>query len=51
MVAIESKQYRCENCGRTFNDKTGTIFANARIGLEQLMFAFYSLLQFNVSIR
>ena len=23
----EYQRYRCKNCGRTFNDKTGTIFA------------------------
>ena len=33
------QRYRCKDCGRTFNDKTGTIFA------------FYSLLRFNTSIR
>ena len=47
----EYQRYRCKNCGRTFNDKTGTIFAHAKIGLEKLLFAFYSLLRFNTSIR
>ncbi|SIS20350.1 Transposase zinc-ribbon domain-containing protein [Natronorubrum thiooxidans] len=47
----EYQRYRCKNCGRTFNDKTGTIFAHAKIGLDKLLFAFYSLLRFNTSIR
>ncbi|RQG88962.1 hypothetical protein EA462_11270 [Natrarchaeobius halalkaliphilus] len=32
-VSVGSAQYSsraCENCGRTFNDKTGTIFALVR---------------------
>jgi transposase-like protein len=45
------QRYRCKDCGRTFNDKTGTIFAHAKIGLKTLLFAFYSLLRFNTSIR
>ncbi|MFC6765024.1 transposase-like zinc-binding domain-containing protein, partial [Natrinema soli] len=45
------QRYRCKDCGRTFNDKTGTIFAHAKISLEKLLFAFYSLLRFNTSIR
>jgi len=45
------QRYRCKDCGRTFNDKTGTIFAHAKIGLDKLMFAFYALLRFNSSIR
>ncbi|QFU84264.1 IS1595 family transposase [Natronorubrum aibiense] len=47
----EYQRYRCKNCGRTFNDKTGTIFACVEIGLDKLLFAFYSLLRFNTSIR
>ena len=45
------QRYRCKDCGRTFNDKTGTIFAHAKIGLGTLLFTFYSLLRFNTSIR
>lgn len=41
----------CKDCDRTFNDKTGTIFACAKIGLDKLFFAFYSFLRFNTSIR
>ncbi|CAI50814.1 ISH4-type transposase ISNph2 (plasmid) [Natronomonas pharaonis DSM 2160] len=47
----EYQRYLCKDCDRTFNDKTGTIFAHAKIGLDKLLFAFYSLLRFNTSIR
>jgi transposase-like protein len=45
------QRYRCKDCDRTFNDKTGTIFAHAKIGLDKLLFAVYSLLRFNSNIR
>ncbi|WP_114578620.1 IS1595 family transposase [Saliphagus sp. LR7] len=45
------QRYLCKSCDRTFNTKTGTIFAHAKIGLDKLFFAFYSLLRFNTSIR
>jgi len=45
------QRYLCKDCDRTFNDKTGTIFAHAKIGLDKLLFAFYSFLRFNTSIR
>ena len=45
------QRYRCKDCGRTFNDKTGTIFAHAKIGLNELLFAVYTFLRFNTSIR
>ena len=47
----EYQRYLCKDCDRTFNDKTGTIFAHAKIGLNRLLFAFYSFLRFNTSIR
>ncbi|GAB7091430.1 IS1595-like element ISH4 family transposase [Halorubrum luteum] len=47
----EYQRYLCKDCDRTFNDKTGTIFAHAKIGLDKLLFAFYSLLRFNTSIH
>lgn len=47
----EYLRYFCKDFDRTFNDKTGTIFACAKIGLDTLLFAFYSLLRFNTSIR
>jgi len=43
------QRYLCKDCDRTFNDKTGTIFAHARIGLDRLLFTFYSFLRFNTS--
>jgi transposase-like protein len=45
------QRYRCKNCDRTFNDKTGTIFAHAKIGLETLLFVIYAFLRFNTSVR
>ena len=47
----EYQRYLCKDCDRTFNDKIGTIFAHAKIGLDKLLFAFYSFLRFNTSIR
>ncbi|WP_435363833.1 IS1595 family transposase [Haloarchaeobius sp. DYHT-AS-18] len=45
------QRYLCKDCDRTFNDKTGTIFAHAKIGLDKLLFALYSFLRFNTSIH
>jgi len=45
------QRYLCKDCDRTFNDKTGTIFAHAKIALTQWFFAIYAFLRFNVSIR
>jgi transposase-like protein len=47
----EYQRYLCKDCDCTFNDKTGTIFAHAKIGLDKLLFAFDSFLRFNASIR
>ena len=47
----EYQRYLCKDCDRTFNIKTGTIFAHAKIGLDKLLFAFYSFLRFNTSIH
>jgi transposase-like protein len=41
----------CKNCGRTFNDKTGTIFAHSKLKLKEWYFAIYVFLRFNTSIR
>ena len=46
-----SQRYRCKDCDRTFNNKTGTIFAHAKIALTEWFFAIYSFLRFNTSIR
>lgn len=45
------QRYLCKGCDRTFNNETGTIFTHAKIGLNKLLFVFYSLLRFNTSIR
>ena len=45
------QRYRCKDCDRTFNDKTGTIFAHAKIALTEWFFAIYGFLRFNTSIR
>ncbi len=47
----EYQRHLCKDCDRTFNTKTGTIFAHAKIGLDKLLFAFYTLLRFNTSIH
>jgi len=43
----EYQRYLCKDCDRTFNIKTGTIFAHAKIGLNKLLFAYYAVLRFN----
>ena len=43
------QRYLCKDCDRTFNNKTGTIFAHAKISLNKLLFAFYAFLRFNTS--
>ena len=45
------QRYLCKNCDRTFNDKTRTIFAHAKIALNEWLFAFYTFVRFNTSIR
>ncbi len=45
------QRYLCKNCGRTFNDKTGTIFAHSKLPLKEWHFTIYVFLRFNTSIR
>ena len=45
------QRYLCKNCGRTFNDKTGTIFAHSKLTLKEWYFTIYVFLRFNTSIR
>jgi transposase-like protein len=45
------QRYLCKNCGRTFNDKTGTIFAYSKLTLPEWYFTIYVFLRFNTSIR
>jgi transposase-like protein len=45
------QRYQCKNCGRTFNDKTGTIFAYSKMKLKEWCFMIYVFLRSNTSIR
>ncbi|MFC4248758.1 IS1595 family transposase [Natribaculum luteum] len=45
------QRYLCKDCDRTFNDKTGTIFAYSKIALRKWLFSIYAFLRFNTSIR
>lgn len=40
----DARRYQCHNCGRTFNDLTGTIFAEHRLSLPEM---FYIIRQMN----
>jgi transposase len=43
------QRYRCKDCGRIFNDKTGTVFEGSRIPLRVWFFTAL-MLQYKVSI-
>ena len=45
------QRHLCKNCDRTFNDKTGTIFAHLRIALRKWLFSIYAFLRFNTSLN
>src|SRR6056297_546378 len=45
------QRYLCKNCGQTFNDKTGTIFAHSKLTLTEWYFTIYVFLRLNTSIR
>ncbi len=45
------QRYLCKDWDRTFNDKTGVDLRARRSAVNRLLFAFYSLLRFNTSIR
>ncbi|MDB2275446.1 IS1595 family transposase [Halorubrum ezzemoulense] len=45
------QRYLCKHCDRTFNDKTGTIFAHSKIALRRWLFSIYAFLRFNTSLR
>ena len=40
-----------KNCVRSFNDKTGTIFAHSKLKFKEWYFTIYTFLQFKTSIR
>lgn len=44
------QRYRCKACRRTFNDKTGTVFAYSRVPLNEWLFLSYLLACLHVSI-
>ncbi|WP_136601150.1 IS1595 family transposase [Salinigranum halophilum] len=46
-----SQRYLCKDCDRTFNDKTGTIFAHSKVALRKWLFSIYTFLRFNTSLR
>jgi len=46
----EFQRYLCKNCDRTFNDKTGTIFAHSKVALRLWLFSIYAFLRFNTSL-
>jgi transposase-like protein len=45
------QRYLCKDCDRTFNDKTGTIFAYSKIALRKWLFSIYAFLRFNTSLH
>ena len=47
----EFQRYLCKNCGRSFNDKTSTIFAHSKLKLKEWYFTIYAFIPFNTSIR
>jgi transposase len=45
------QRYLCKDCGRTFNDKTGTVFEHSAIPLRKWYLAVYTYIRLNTSIR
>jgi len=45
------QRYLCKDCGRTFNDKTGTVFEHSTIPLRKWYLAVYTYIWLNTSIR
>jgi len=45
------QRYLCKDCGRTFNDKTGTVFEYSSIPLRKWYLAVYTYIRLNTSIR
>ena len=46
----ENREYRCANCTRSFNDLTGTLFAESNLSLKAWMGCLY-LMNLNTSNR
>ena len=45
------QRYIRKDCDRTFNDKTGTIFARSKVALHRWLFSIYAFLRFNTNLR
>ena len=45
------QRYRCKDCGRTFNNKTGTVFERSRVRLKRWFLAVYTYIRFKTSFR
>jgi len=45
------QRYRCENCDRTFNDQTATVFEHSSVSLKKWFLAVYTYLRFNIDLR
>jgi transposase-like protein len=47
----EYQRFLCKDCGRTFNDKTGTVFAYSKLPLQVWFCAMYLFLRVHTSLR
>ena len=45
------QRYRCENCDRTFNDQTGTVFEYPSVALRKWFLTLYTYIRLNTSIQ
>ena len=45
------QRYRCENCDRTFNDQTATVFEHSAVALKKWFLGVYTYIRFNMSLR
>lgn len=43
------QQYYCKKCGRSFNDRSGTIFSNTQMNLTECMYIMYNAGESSVS--
>ncbi|MFC5135537.1 MULTISPECIES: IS1595 family transposase [Haloferacaceae] len=45
------QRYLCEDCDRTFNDQTGTVFEHSAVALRKWFLTVYTYIRFNTSLR
>ena len=45
------QRYLCNDCDRTFNDQTGTVFKHSAVALRKWFLAVYTYIRFNTSLR